>query len=81
MFGITMGCYDKFEDLYKFMVRTQYTINQARLRAIEELNKTDEVKDLKKTVADQRENVRGATAKAITQGDTKDGDSKNGYVG
>ena len=47
-----MGSYDKFEDLYKFMVRTQYTINQARLRAIEQLNQTEEVKDLKKTLAD-----------------------------
>lgn len=26
MFGLTIGTYDKFEELYKFMMRTKYTV-------------------------------------------------------
>lgn len=26
MFGLTLGTYDKFEELYKFMMRTKYTV-------------------------------------------------------
>ena len=26
MFGVTLGCYNKFEELYKFVMRTKYTM-------------------------------------------------------
>ena len=32
MFGLTIGTYDKFEELYKFMMRTKYTVMSVQER-------------------------------------------------
>jgi len=46
MFGLTIGTYDKFEELYKFLMRTKYTVVSAQDRVAEQIGDMDEVKDL-----------------------------------
>jgi len=46
MFGLTIGTYDKFEELYKFLMRTKYTVTSAQERVNEQIGGMEEVKEM-----------------------------------
>lgn len=62
MFGLTIGTYERFEDLYKFMMRTKYTMQSVQERVTAQIEDTDEVKEMKQAIENQRMNVNRATA-------------------
>ena len=69
MFGLTIGTYDKFEELYKFMMRTKYTVMSVQERVQAQMEDNDEVREMKQAVENQRMNVNRSTAVKInTQG-------------
>lgn len=57
MFGLTIGTYDKFEELYKFLMRTKYTVVSAQERVTSQIAEIDEVNDMKSAIDNQRLNV------------------------
>ena len=61
MFGLTIGTYDKFEELYKFMMRTKYTVMSVQERVQAQIEDTDEVREMKQAIENQRMNVNRAT--------------------
>lgn len=61
MFGLTIGTYDKFEELYKFMMRTKYTVMSVQERVQAQMEDTDEVREMKQAIENQRMNVNRAT--------------------
>lgn len=62
MFGLTLGTYDRFEELYKFMMRTKYTMMSVQERVQAQIEDTDEVREMKTAIENQRMNVNRATA-------------------
>jgi len=46
MFGLTIGTYDKIEELYKFLMRTKYTVVSAQERVTSQIGELDEVKEM-----------------------------------
>ena len=66
MFGLTIGTYDKFEELYKFMMRTKYTVQSVQERVYAQLEDTDEVREMKQAIENQRMNVNRATAVKVS---------------
>ena len=65
MFGLTIGTYDKFEELYKFMMRTKYTVMSVQERVQAQMEDNDEVREMKQAVENQRMNVNRSTAVKI----------------
>lgn len=62
MFGLTIGTYDRIEELYKFAMRTKYTIQSVQERVIAQIEDTDEVNEMKQAIENQKMNVNRATA-------------------
>ena len=50
MFGLTLGTYDRFEELYKFMMRTKYTMMSVQERVAAQIEDTDEVREMKQAI-------------------------------
>ena len=65
MFGLTIGTYDKFEELYKFMMRTKYTVMSVQERVQAQIEDNDEVREMKQAIENQRMNVNRSTAVKI----------------
>ena len=57
MFGLTIGTYDRFEELYKFMIKTKYTIHGVQQRFQNQLEEFEEVQDFRAAIEEQREHV------------------------
>jgi len=50
MFGLTLGSYSKFEDLYKFGMRTNNTIKLATEQLQGEINQEQYVLDMREAI-------------------------------
>jgi|DEB0MinimDraft_12_1074336.scaffolds.fasta_scaffold29422_1 hypothetical protein len=54
MFGLTLGSYNRLEEVYKFVFQTKNTITLASESAVTSIKKETYIEDLKKAVEDAK---------------------------
>lgn len=68
MFGLTLGSYSKFEELYKFGMRTNNTIKKATDQLQGEISQEQYVLDMR-TAIEEAKTARGGGRSASSQND------------
>ena len=54
MFGVTLGTYNRFEELYKFLMRTKNTVTNVTENLAQQVSDKKYVEELKQAVTDAR---------------------------
>lgn len=75
MFGVTIGTYNRFEELYMFAMRTKNTMENVKERLAKQIDEEQYIKDMKQAVENAKNMQQARSEKSYSDfGDKEDFD-------
>lgn len=75
MFGVTLGTYNSFEEIYKFLIKTKNTGAKVAARVKKQLDEEEHIQAMKEALekAKANPNIQGSRSRASSQQSNQDG--------